>query len=228
MTRKTINTVETGKYVPSTYLALKLARVFGVPVEEVFQLDPECIALQRQLIGFGERIAGRTRTIDGYAHRRIGLKLSLLGCRFHLTDAAFVHFDLTPESRALLLQYLPLALELLDLACRSVVGTGHLLQPLDIMEPLLLVRRLGPHVASMAKRSCSSAVGTGFSAFGTGTATGRLGTCRILRWGTTTRLGLGSDLGLGVGVTTRGRSRVDPPVNSCCDFSRSLVRFSAS
>ena len=38
VTRKTINTIETGKYVPSTVLALRLARYFGVPVEEVFAL----------------------------------------------------------------------------------------------------------------------------------------------------------------------------------------------
>jgi putative transcriptional regulator len=43
VTRKTINTVEKGKYIPSTYLALKLAKVFQVPVEELFQLDSECI-----------------------------------------------------------------------------------------------------------------------------------------------------------------------------------------
>ena len=41
VTRKTINTVERGKYVPSTYLALKLARVFEVPVEELFQLHSD-------------------------------------------------------------------------------------------------------------------------------------------------------------------------------------------
>jgi putative transcriptional regulator len=41
VTRKTINTVEKGKFVPSTYLALKLAKVFNVPVEELFQLDLE-------------------------------------------------------------------------------------------------------------------------------------------------------------------------------------------
>jgi len=41
VTRKTINTVEKGRFVPSTYLALKLARVFQVSVEELFQLDPE-------------------------------------------------------------------------------------------------------------------------------------------------------------------------------------------
>ena len=41
VTRKTINTIEKGKFVPSTYLALKLAKVFRVPVEELFQLDPE-------------------------------------------------------------------------------------------------------------------------------------------------------------------------------------------
>lgn len=43
VTRKTINTIEKGKYVPSTYLALKLARVFKVPVEELFQLNSEFI-----------------------------------------------------------------------------------------------------------------------------------------------------------------------------------------
>ena len=39
VTRKTINTVENGKFVPSTYLALKIARAFGVSVEELFQID---------------------------------------------------------------------------------------------------------------------------------------------------------------------------------------------
>ena len=39
VTRKTINTVENCKYIPSAYLALKIARAFGVPVEEVFQID---------------------------------------------------------------------------------------------------------------------------------------------------------------------------------------------
>jgi len=39
VTRKTINTVEKGKFVPSTYLALKLAKALNVPVEEIFQLN---------------------------------------------------------------------------------------------------------------------------------------------------------------------------------------------
>lgn len=38
VTRKTINTVENGKYVPSAYLVLKLAKVLDVTVEELFQL----------------------------------------------------------------------------------------------------------------------------------------------------------------------------------------------
>jgi putative transcriptional regulator len=41
VTRKTINTIEKGKYVPSTHLALKIARAFRVAVEELFQLDDE-------------------------------------------------------------------------------------------------------------------------------------------------------------------------------------------
>jgi putative transcriptional regulator len=38
VTRKTINTVENGVFVPSTVLALKLARATGLRVEELFQL----------------------------------------------------------------------------------------------------------------------------------------------------------------------------------------------
>ena len=34
VTRKTINTVETGKFIPSTVLALRIARYFGVPVKK--------------------------------------------------------------------------------------------------------------------------------------------------------------------------------------------------
>ena len=38
VTRKTINTIENGKFVPSTVLAIRLARFFGVKVEELFEL----------------------------------------------------------------------------------------------------------------------------------------------------------------------------------------------
>ena len=38
VTRKTINTIEVGKYVPSTIIALKIARYFKAPVEEIFSL----------------------------------------------------------------------------------------------------------------------------------------------------------------------------------------------
>ena len=41
VTRKTINTVETGKFIPSTVLALRIARYCGVPVEEIFVLNDE-------------------------------------------------------------------------------------------------------------------------------------------------------------------------------------------
>ncbi|SFH09938.1 putative transcriptional regulator [Pedobacter insulae] len=39
VSRQTINTIESGKYVPSTVLALKMAKVFGVNVEEIFDLE---------------------------------------------------------------------------------------------------------------------------------------------------------------------------------------------
>ena len=41
VTRKTINTVEKGKYVPSTLLALKLAKVLDCTVEELFIISEE-------------------------------------------------------------------------------------------------------------------------------------------------------------------------------------------
>ncbi len=39
VSRQTINAIETKKYVPSTVLALKIAKVFGQSVETVFQLE---------------------------------------------------------------------------------------------------------------------------------------------------------------------------------------------
>ncbi len=39
VSRQTINAVESGRYVPSTLLALKMAKVFGKSVEEVFILE---------------------------------------------------------------------------------------------------------------------------------------------------------------------------------------------
>lgn len=41
VSRQTINTIESGKYVPSTVLALKMAQVFEVPVEQIFELEKE-------------------------------------------------------------------------------------------------------------------------------------------------------------------------------------------
>lgn len=41
VSRKTISTIEVGRFVPSTIIALKIARYFGVPVEDVFSLQDE-------------------------------------------------------------------------------------------------------------------------------------------------------------------------------------------
>ncbi len=39
VSRQTINAMELGKYVPSTLLALKLAKIFGVEVSAIFELE---------------------------------------------------------------------------------------------------------------------------------------------------------------------------------------------
>ena len=38
VTRKTINTIETGRFVPSAILAIRLARFFSLTVEELFEV----------------------------------------------------------------------------------------------------------------------------------------------------------------------------------------------
>jgi len=39
VSRQTINAMEKNKYVPSTVLALKVAKLFETPLEEIFFLD---------------------------------------------------------------------------------------------------------------------------------------------------------------------------------------------
>ena len=39
VTRKTVNTVENGVFVPSALLALKMARALSVPAEQLFWLE---------------------------------------------------------------------------------------------------------------------------------------------------------------------------------------------
>jgi putative transcriptional regulator len=39
VSRQTINAMESNKYVPSTVLALKIARLFNVKVEDIFTLE---------------------------------------------------------------------------------------------------------------------------------------------------------------------------------------------
>ena len=39
VSRQTINSIEAGKYVPSTVLALKISRIFSISLEEIFQLE---------------------------------------------------------------------------------------------------------------------------------------------------------------------------------------------
>ncbi len=41
VSRKTVNTVENGIFVPSTIIALKLAKAFGQPVEALFRIVEE-------------------------------------------------------------------------------------------------------------------------------------------------------------------------------------------
>ena len=41
VTRRTINSIEGGKYNPSIEVAFRMAQLFDIPVEELFSLDEE-------------------------------------------------------------------------------------------------------------------------------------------------------------------------------------------
>jgi putative transcriptional regulator len=41
VSRQTINAMEAGKYVPSTVLALKIAKYFNKKIEDIFELEPD-------------------------------------------------------------------------------------------------------------------------------------------------------------------------------------------
>ena len=41
VTRQTVNAIELGKYSPSLEVAFRIARVFGVPLDEVFQFQEQ-------------------------------------------------------------------------------------------------------------------------------------------------------------------------------------------
>jgi putative transcriptional regulator len=45
VSRQTVNAVETGRYEPSLSLAFKIARLFGCPIETIF--DPEADEAQQ-------------------------------------------------------------------------------------------------------------------------------------------------------------------------------------
>ncbi len=41
VSRQTINSIENNRYIPSTVLALKLSKVFGVNVNDLFELEDD-------------------------------------------------------------------------------------------------------------------------------------------------------------------------------------------
>ena len=41
VSKQTIHSIETGRYVPSGVIMLKIARFFKVSVESIFELEPE-------------------------------------------------------------------------------------------------------------------------------------------------------------------------------------------
>jgi putative transcriptional regulator len=47
VSRQTVNALETGRYDPSLPLAFRIARLFGEPIEAIFEPDDATVDLQR-------------------------------------------------------------------------------------------------------------------------------------------------------------------------------------
>jgi putative transcriptional regulator len=47
VSRQTVNALETGRYDPSLPLAFRIARLFGEPIEAIFDADDETLDAQR-------------------------------------------------------------------------------------------------------------------------------------------------------------------------------------
>jgi molybdate-binding protein/DNA-binding XRE family transcriptional regulator len=62
LTRQAVHAIETGRYIPSTAVALKLARVLGCPVEELFRLADEQVCVEAEWLGETSLISGRLRS----------------------------------------------------------------------------------------------------------------------------------------------------------------------
>lgn len=41
VSRQTINSIETKKYIPSAVLALKIAKIFNMPLDSLFELEDD-------------------------------------------------------------------------------------------------------------------------------------------------------------------------------------------
>ncbi len=41
VSRQTINSIETKKYIPSAVLALKIAKIFNIPLDSLFELEDD-------------------------------------------------------------------------------------------------------------------------------------------------------------------------------------------
>ncbi len=48
VSRQTISSLENGRYNPSLLLAFKIARYFGMKIEDIFLYEEECSALRRR------------------------------------------------------------------------------------------------------------------------------------------------------------------------------------
>ena len=81
VSRQTVNAIEAGRFVPSTVLALKIARIFGKPVEQVFhRVFYPRVSRSRLLSRISRYVVGQFTftfvVVNGNFHREMWLATS--------------------------------------------------------------------------------------------------------------------------------------------------------
>jgi DNA-binding XRE family transcriptional regulator len=105
VSRQTIYAIEAGEYVPNTTLALQLARILEVSVEDLFRLETEPAGLPKpvtvELIGSGAGFGkGQPIQICRVDNRLVGVSTASQLAMLPLADGVIVHGPEPEEIRA--------------------------------------------------------------------------------------------------------------------------------
>ncbi len=178
VSRQTIYAMEAGDYVPNTAVALRLARVLEVAVEELFRLDAEPAEAPRtakaEVVGPGDRFAGCPVALCRVGRKLIAVPVFPAPLHFPLADGLLadperstVHplAEEQPEARLLIAGCDPSTSLLAQHLAKASVGL--VAAPVNSSAALELLRKGQAHIAGthLAEGTAAAAAGTAVFVF---------------------------------------------------------------